>query len=98
MALRLGERVAYLIGESEESDPVWIESNASWRSWIDQTPGIDARFALQARDEWRHEYSANRREQQSAASFRRPTLIMREPDWDKSYREKERTKRKDVAN
>lgn len=98
MALRLGERVAYLLGEAEENDPVWIDSNASWRSWIDKTPGIDARIALQIRDEWRHEYAATRREQESAASFRKPALIMREPDWDKSYRDKDRIKRKDVAN
>jgi len=46
MALRLGERVGYLIGESEESDPIWIDSHASWRSWIDKTTGVDAATAL----------------------------------------------------
>jgi transcriptional regulator with XRE-family HTH domain len=98
MALRLGERVAYLIGESEESDPVWVESNASWRSWIDKTPGVDARTALQVRDEWRHDYSTNRREQQSVASFRKPALMIREPDWDKRYRDKEKLNRRGSEN
>jgi transcriptional regulator with XRE-family HTH domain len=98
MALRLGERVAYLIGESEESDPVWVESNAAWRSWIDKTSGIDAGLALQMRDEWRQEYSTSRREQQSSASFRRPTLLMREPDWDKRYQRTNKVHRRDGAN
>ncbi|HWY69464.1 MAG TPA: helix-turn-helix transcriptional regulator [Terriglobales bacterium] len=98
MALRLGERVAYLIGESEESDPVWVESNASWRSWIDKTPGLDARTALRMRDEWRQEYSTSRREEQTSASFRKPTLLMREPDWDKRYRQIGKPPRRDGAH
>ena len=50
IAHRLGERVAFLLGEAEETDSVWIESNASWRSWIEETPGLDAGVALRLRD------------------------------------------------
>ncbi|HEY4050330.1 MAG TPA: hypothetical protein VGM27_25990 [Acidobacteriaceae bacterium] len=56
MATRLGTSVAFLIGESEETDPVWVESNASWRRWIDNTPNVDAATALSMRDEWRHDH------------------------------------------
>jgi len=50
MGLRLGERVGYLIGESEETDPIWIESHASWRAWIEKTPGVEASTALRIKD------------------------------------------------
>lgn len=84
---RLGERVGYLLGESEESDPVWIQSHMSWRSWIDKTEGIDASVALTIRDTWRREYAMLRRDQVSVASFRKSVPLMRESDWDKRYQE-----------
>jgi hypothetical protein len=87
MALRLGERIAYIVGESDESDPVWIESNASWRSWINQTPGLDAGIALRVRDNWRHEYANHRREQLTNASHRAGSKRMGETDWDRRYQE-----------
>ncbi len=34
MALRLNERVSYLVGDSDESDSIWIESHAAWRSYV----------------------------------------------------------------
>jgi len=85
IAHRLGERVAFLLGEAEEGDPVWIESNASWRSWIGTTPGVDAGIALRMRDQWRTDFVADKRELQSSASFRRRSRLMREVDWDKQY-------------
>jgi transcriptional regulator with XRE-family HTH domain len=97
IALRLGERVAYLIGESEENDPVWVESNLSWRSWAD-TPGIDSATALRMRDQWRDEHAANRREERSTASFRTPTRLMRKADWDKQYRQLIRKDRRAEEN
>lgn len=91
LATRLGERVAYLLGESEEVDPVWIESNNSWRLWIDKTPGLDACIALNLREQWRHDFRVARRERQNAsASFRTSSKVMREADWDKQYRQKAR--------
>jgi len=56
IAHRLGERVSFLLGEAEENDPIWLESNASWRSWIENTSGLDATVALRMRDDWRHDY------------------------------------------
>ena len=89
IAVRLGERVAYLLGESEESDSVWIDTNASWRQWIANTDGIDARVALELRDQWRNEYRSTRRSRQnSAASFRASQKPMREMDWDKQYQKR----------
>lgn len=91
IAVRLNERVAYLLGESEESDAVWIESNASWRQWISSTDGINARLALQIRDEWRNDYRKSLRERQNtaiAASFRNSERSMKEIDWDKRYQKR----------
>jgi transcriptional regulator with XRE-family HTH domain len=87
IAHRLGERVAFLLGEAEENDPIWIESSASWRSWVERNEGggVDAAVALRMRDEWRRSHATGRREQQSSASFRKPTDRMREADWDKRY-------------
>ena len=86
-AHRLGERIAFLLGEAEENDAVWTEGNASWRSWVEKNEGhgIDAAIALRMRDEWRDSYAAGRREQQSSASFRKSTGRMREADWEKKY-------------
>ncbi len=84
MAVLLGESVSYLIGESEESDPVWIESNASWHAWITKTPNIDGAKAVLMRDTWREDYMRNRA-QQSSASFRKVNRAMREADWDQLY-------------
>src|SRR5579884_1269567 len=58
MAIRLGTSVSYLLGETEATDPVWVESNASWRRWIEES-GADAAGALAVRDEWRQEYRIN---------------------------------------
>lgn len=88
LAVRLGERIAYLLGESEENDPIWIESNTSWRQWINNTTGIDARDALELRDQWRHTYRAALRNQDSAASFRSSVKPMRDIDWDKLYQKR----------
>ena len=86
IAHRPGERVAFLLGEEEQNDPIWVESNAAWRSWIDKTPGLDAQTVLRMRDGWRDEYAVEKREMQSTnASFRKPTRLMREADWDKRY-------------
>jgi transcriptional regulator with XRE-family HTH domain len=97
MGHRLGERVGYLLGESEESDPVWVQSHIAWRSWIDKTDGLDASLTLRIRDGWRHEYAMLRRDQVSVASFRKSAPLMRETDWDKRYQELKKT-RKGAAN
>jgi hypothetical protein len=95
MAHRLGERVGFLLGESEETDAVWIQSNTSWRAWIDSTPGIEASVAVGIRDDWRNDYAMNRREKKSltsSASFRNTAQVtaMKQIDWDKLYQASKR--------
>lgn len=86
LAARLGERVAYLLGESDEVDPIWLESNAAWHQWIEGGTGIDAKLAFDLRNEWRNEYHLLRREHQaSSASFRSKVRLMKVSDWDKEY-------------
>jgi len=63
MAHRLNERVSYLVGDSEENDPVLTDSNAAFRSWIQGDPEIRAGAAYAVRDEWRNEYALRRRDQ-----------------------------------
>jgi transcriptional regulator with XRE-family HTH domain len=91
MATRLGERVGYLLGETDQSDPVWVESHSSWRRWIDTTPSVEASVALAIRDEWRTEYAESKRQDEvTAASFRKSSILMRETDWDAKYRQAKR--------
>lgn len=54
---------------------------------IENTLGVDAGVALWLRDHWRSDFAADKRKLQSSASFRRPTRLMREVDWDKQYRQ-----------
>jgi hypothetical protein len=86
IAHRLGERIAFLLGEEEENDPIWVESNASLRSWVKKTPGLDAQIVQRMKDDWRNDYLMEKREKQaSAASYRKSNRLMREADWDKKY-------------
>ena len=89
MATRLGERVGFLVGESELSDAVWNESNDAWRKWVRENPRIEAAMALEMRDEWRSAYRTSKRERSSSStSFRTAARPMREIDWDTRYRER----------
>ena len=87
MGVLLGVSVAYLIGESEQVDPIWIESNASWHSWATKAAGDEVATAVQIRDEWRQQYTSNKTNE-TVASFRNVTTAMRESDWDKLYQQK----------
>jgi hypothetical protein len=84
MATRLGTSVGYLLGEAEDSDPIWLESNAAWRQWVDSTPEVNASVALAVRDEWRHEFHLNRSEL-STVSFRKSNKALSKVDWDARY-------------
>jgi transcriptional regulator with XRE-family HTH domain len=86
ISARLGTTVGFLIGESEEADPIWVESNDSWRKWVN-TSKLDAKIAIDLRDEWRHEYNMNRAEQ-TTASFRKSFKALSEVDWDKRYQQR----------
>jgi len=87
MAHLLGEKVGYLLGETDEIDAFWVESNASWRTWVDRSPGVDAAIALALRDEWRSNYRTER-SQQSTASFRKTRKALHESDWENAYEER----------
>jgi len=90
MAARLGVSVGYLLGEAPEADPVLVESTASWHSWIMKTPGIDAKLAVEMRDEW---VNAHRQEFRGVASPRRDPKYskpMRETDWSADYQDRRR--------
>jgi hypothetical protein len=87
MAHLLGERVGYLLGEADAIDPFWLESNASWRNWVDRSPSVDAATALAMRDEWRSNYRAGK-SQQSTTSFRKTRRALGESDWEKAYEER----------
>jgi transcriptional regulator with XRE-family HTH domain len=84
MAILLQERVAYLIGESEETDPIWVESNLSFRSWIADADGIDGKLAFMIRDGWRKGYFEERRLAVKRDYRMTPMTVT---DWYNRYRE-----------
>lgn len=86
LSVRLRVSVGHLLGESQETDPVLTESLASWRSWIDTTPGLDAATAVKIKDDWQEQH-AKIRMQLSAASFRNSGGAMRAEDWKRLYQE-----------
>lgn len=101
MAHRLNERVSYLIGDSEENDPVFIESQVAFRSWIQGDPEVRAGAAFALRDEWKHEYALRRRDQAeiSLTSHRRSIAApMKTKDWDIRYQKYIKTHAKGIAN
>ena len=83
MAVRLGATVGYLIGDSEETDPIYVETHASFMRWINSSV-VDAKIAWDLRAEWRHEYGMNRAEL-TTASFRKSFTALTEVDWDQRY-------------
>jgi transcriptional regulator with XRE-family HTH domain len=96
MAVLLNVSVGYLLGETPEVDPTFVESMNSHRRWIQKTPGLDAGTAQEIADEWKHRYGVNRAE--SSLISRRDTqakrqqVAMSEADWDKLYQEKGKAK------
>jgi transcriptional regulator with XRE-family HTH domain len=79
--------VGHLMGESEEDDPIWIETHASWNSWMLDGIPKDGGIALTMRNEWRTKYQSSKLEE-SVASSRKTVRAMRTSDWEKSYRER----------
>jgi transcriptional regulator with XRE-family HTH domain len=84
----LGISVGYLLGESREADPVWINSHSTWRHWI-RTPGIEAGLAYELKEEWEAGYirSMGQREP-SYASHRNEISARQEKDWDIEYQKR----------
>jgi len=87
IATRLCSRIGYLLGESEVTDPIYVESNASWRKWADASSGLDLAIGLQIRDKWCDDYhtSVRTRGEASVASFRNQPKVMEVKDWDQLY-------------
>jgi transcriptional regulator with XRE-family HTH domain len=85
LGVLLGVSVGYLLGDSKEADPVWIDSQASWRKWT-RTPGVEAGLANDIREDWEAEYimKAGKLEP-SYASHRNELLPRHEKDWDIEY-------------
>ncbi|MFZ2493490.1 MAG: helix-turn-helix transcriptional regulator [Thermoanaerobaculia bacterium] len=83
MSVLLDVSVGYLLGESVETDPVWVESNASWRRWVELGSDLDAKTAIGLRDDWRRSFGAARKH--SEVSQKTYTAAMKEADWDRAY-------------
>lgn len=94
IAHRLGVSVSYVLGESDDLDPIWAQSNTNWRKWIDDSQGqIDARVALEIRDEWRGEYRDAVSEVEDMGSLRKPPMEV--TDWRRRYSERSEVIKRD---
>jgi hypothetical protein len=83
MARLLNVGVAHLLYETPNDDSVFSSSLASWKAWVSETDGLDARTALAIRDNWAEEYQLHR-----YATTGIPTKaqrIMTKPDWSALY-------------
>jgi transcriptional regulator with XRE-family HTH domain len=88
MSAQLRVSVGHLIGENEESDPIWIESNAAWTSWMLDGSPKDGGISLTMRTEWRSEYDIAKLEE-SVASSRKRLKAMTVADWQDLYKRKD---------
>jgi transcriptional regulator with XRE-family HTH domain len=84
VASLLGVSVGHLVGEEEDSDPVWIESSASWNSWVTDGKPRDAGIAVRIKALWRDNYKATKMEE-NISSARKPMKTMRTKDWENLY-------------
>jgi transcriptional regulator with XRE-family HTH domain len=85
MAVLLGVSVGYLLGETIDSDPVCIESTATWRAWVNKTPKLETGVVLKIRDDWQNQHLLERRQPPSLVSHRQVRAPMTEADWEKMY-------------
>ena len=90
IASRLDVKVSYLLGESDDADLVWVESNVAWRKWIDESVVIDAKQALKVRDEWRASYKEALRGVALTTTSHRAhgpqRVAMSVVDWERAYK------------
>jgi len=87
IATRLCTRIEYLLGEAEITDPIYLESNATWLKWAYSSSGVDLAIGLQMRDTWCDDFHARvrARGEASVASFRSQLKVMDVKDWDELY-------------
>jgi transcriptional regulator with XRE-family HTH domain len=83
MGIVLDVSVGYLLGETPESDPIIAESYANWKTWIDESPGLDAQIVLMLKKSWTSKYLNSRTP--VSVSKRDEVRSMRVQDWDKDY-------------
>jgi transcriptional regulator with XRE-family HTH domain len=84
MGVLLNESVAYLVGEPEEVDPIWVESKLAFDSWISGSADvIDGRIALGMRKSWQQAYLEERRSTEQRDYRRSPMGVL---DWERKYR------------
>jgi transcriptional regulator with XRE-family HTH domain len=84
MGVLLNESVAYLVGESEEADPIWVESKLAFDSWIGGSADvIDGRIAFEMRKSWQRAYLEERRSTEQRDYRRNPMGVL---DWERKYR------------
>ena len=93
MSVLLQVSVGYLLGETAESDAVWVESMASWRTWMISTPVDQPSVAFATKDRWKDQYVRERHEPTLISYRSNDAKVIRETDWDRLYREE----RKKVA-
>lgn len=84
MGILLNESVAYLVGESEEADPIWVQSKLAFDSWIMSTEGVDGGVAFGMRKSWQQAYFEERRSTETRDYRRSPMTVL---DWNRKYRE-----------
>lgn len=88
LGVLLGVSVGYLLGESKDADPVWIQSQACWRNWI-RTPSVEAGLAYELKEEWEAEYMRKTGQREpSYASHRNEISPREEKDWDIEYQKR----------
>jgi transcriptional regulator with XRE-family HTH domain len=94
MAVLLDVSVGYLLGETRDTDPIWVQSNASWRSWMRENLSVETNVAFEIWDEWKADHRRPSRTS-SLLSFRDPQKPMTAVDWDKRYKQGLNEKAKD---
>jgi transcriptional regulator with XRE-family HTH domain len=88
MSIILHVTVGYLLGETEETDPIWAESMANWNEWACNSRGLDASVVVALRNEWRDHFREERKLESSPISTRpigRIRKAMAIEDWQILY-------------
>jgi transcriptional regulator with XRE-family HTH domain len=91
MSIILHVTVGYLLGETEETDPIWAESMANWNEWACNSWGLDASVVVALRNEWRDRLRQERKLESSPISTRSVSQIrkaMSIEDWQVLYSER----------
>lgn len=86
MARLLCVRLAYLTGESPESDAIWEQSMGTLHAWVRKNPGIlDAALVQTVKEDWIEDYKRDRG-RPAMSSARDTSGAMEENDWDREYK------------